>query len=61
MADIFDRLVSFLPEEDRQAIAAARQAADRTGPLAVAAGSTASSNDRPSRSRSRSYCRFIRS
>lgn len=48
MADIFDRLISFLPEEDRQAIAAARQAADRTGPLAVAAGSTASSNDRPS-------------
>lgn len=48
MASIFDRLVSFLPEEDRQAIAAARQAADRTGPLAVAAGSKASSNDRPS-------------
>ena len=48
MADIFDRLISFLPQEDRQKIAAARQAADRTGPLAVAAGSTASSNDRPS-------------
>ena len=44
MADIFDRLIQFLPEEDRQAIAAARQ----TGPLAVAAGPATMINDRPS-------------
>ncbi len=34
MASLFDRIISFLPEEDREAIAAAR----RTGPSAVAAG-----------------------
>ena len=45
MADIFDRLISFLPEEDRKAIAAARQ----TGPSAVAAGpATTAIDDRPS-------------
>lgn len=44
MASIFDRLVSFLPEEDRQAIAASRQ----TGPVAVAAGPATMANDRPS-------------
>ena len=49
MADIFDRIVSFLPEEDRQVIAAARKAADQTGPVAVAAGpATTAIDDRPS-------------
>ena len=41
---ILARLVGFLPEEDRQAIAAARQ----TGPSAVAAGPATMANDRPS-------------
>ncbi len=44
MADIFDRIIQFLPEEDRQAIAASRQ----TGPRAVAAGPATMANDRPS-------------
>ncbi len=44
MADIFDRIIQFLPEEDRQAIAASRQ----TGPSAVAAGPATMANDRPS-------------
>ncbi len=44
MADIFDRIIQFLPEEDRQAIAASRQ----TGPRAVAAGPATMDNDRPS-------------
>jgi len=41
---ILSRLVDFLPEEDRQAIAASRQ----TGPVAVAAGPATMANDRPS-------------
>jgi hypothetical protein len=41
---ILSRLVDFLPEEDREAIAAAR----RTGPSAVAAGPATMANDRPS-------------
>lgn len=41
---ILARLVDFLPEEDRQAIAASRQ----TGPSAVAAGPATMANDRPS-------------
>ena len=41
---ILARLVDFLPEEDRQAIAASRQ----TGPRAVAAGPATMANDRPS-------------
>ncbi len=40
---ILSRLVDFLPEEDREAIAAAR----RTGPSAVAAGPAAGIDDRP--------------
>jgi len=44
MASLFDRIISFLPEEDREAIAAAR----RTGPSAVAAGPATMANDRPS-------------
>jgi hypothetical protein len=41
---ILSRLIDFLPEEDRQAIAAAR----RTGQSAVAAGPATMANDRPS-------------
>jgi len=41
---ILSRLVDFLPEEDKQAIAASRQ----TGPVAVAAGPATMANDRPS-------------
>jgi len=41
---ILARLVDFLPQEDRDAIAAARQ----TGPVAVAAGPATMANDRPS-------------
>jgi hypothetical protein len=45
MASLFDRIISFLPEEDREAIAAAR----RTGQSAVAAGpATTAIDDRPS-------------